>query len=113
MDVLFKGFNDIEQIVMIIKTLGTPTDDTWPEFKVLPDYHKLIFPDSKGCELSEMFPGHSEETIQLLKRFLVLNPEKRISTTEALSDPYFLNEEGELFFDPSILPLFEKEHQQE
>ena len=30
---IFKGMNDIEQIVMIIKTLGTPNHETWHEFE--------------------------------------------------------------------------------
>jgi cell cycle related kinase len=41
---LFKGMNDIEQIVLIIKTLGTPTKESWPEFEQLPDFHKIVIP---------------------------------------------------------------------
>ena len=85
----FKGINDIEQIVMIIKTFGTPNDETWPEFKQLPDYPKLIFPDQDGIDLNEHFPDHDTSTIEFLKRFLVLNPKHRISISDALNDVFF------------------------
>lgn len=70
--VLFKGCNDIEQIVMIIKTLGTPNDTNWPDFKILPDYPKLIFPNSIGTSLWDLFPKLDSVTIDFLSRFLEL-----------------------------------------
>lgn len=48
---LFKGMNDIEQIVTVVKLIGTPTDETWPEFKELPDYPKLIFPNNSNSKV--------------------------------------------------------------
>jgi len=36
----FQGNTDIEQLALVIRTLGTPTD-TWPEVTSLPDYNKI------------------------------------------------------------------------
>ena len=68
---IFKGWNDIEQIVMIIKTIGSPDDTTWPEFKDLPDYPKLIFPKSEGIQMSEMFSDFPKKTTDFLQKLLV------------------------------------------
>ena len=113
MKTFFKGFNDIEQIVMIIKTLGTPDDVSWSEFKELPDYPKLIFPDSKGAKLSDIFQDYPETTGQFLEQFLKLNPKSRITADEALDHPYFHETLPLPIEDTTLLPLFEKEYIEE
>ncbi|KAH7717839.1 CMGC/CDK protein kinase [Aphelenchoides avenae] len=40
---LFQGASDIEQLVRVFAVLGTPTDDTWPGWRSLPDANKLDF----------------------------------------------------------------------
>ncbi|KAF9093903.1 hypothetical protein BGX23_002740 [Mortierella sp. AD031] len=47
---LFEAETDIGQICAIVKVLGTPTDDNWPEYKTMPDYGKLNFsaPETNG-----------------------------------------------------------------
>lgn len=35
-----QGNTDIEQLALVIRTLGTPSA-TWPEVKNLPDYNKI------------------------------------------------------------------------
>ncbi|KAF9125397.1 hypothetical protein BGW39_007430 [Mortierella sp. 14UC] len=40
---LFEADSDIGQVCAIVKVLGTPTDENWPEYKTMPDYGKLIF----------------------------------------------------------------------
>ena len=84
---IFKGMNDIEQIIMIIRTLGTPNHETWPEFEQLPDYHKLVFPDSQGIDLRDHFSNQSSELVKFMSKFLQFNPKSRISIEDALSDP--------------------------
>ena len=56
---------------MVIKTIGTPNDTNWPEFKNLPDYPKLIFPKSEGISMGELFPDHSQATTDFLMNLLV------------------------------------------
>lgn len=109
----FKGFNDIEQIVLIIKTIGTPDDASWAEFKELPDYPKLIFPESKGSRFSEIFSEYPETTGQFLEQFLKLNPKSRITADQALNHPYFHEIAPLPIEDTALLPLFEKEYVEE
>ncbi len=40
---LFIGDSEIDQIFKIFQILGTPTEETWPGIKKLPDY-KTTFP---------------------------------------------------------------------
>lgn len=39
---LFPGNTDIEQLALVIRTLGTPSTVEWPEVKNLPDYKKIM-----------------------------------------------------------------------
>lgn len=36
----FQGNTDIEQLALVIRTLGSPEAD-WPDVKFLPDYKKI------------------------------------------------------------------------
>lgn len=36
-----QGNTDIEQLALVIRTLGTPSTADWPEVKNLPDYNKI------------------------------------------------------------------------
>lgn len=36
-----QGNTDIEQLALVIRTLGTPSSVDWPEVKNLPDYNKI------------------------------------------------------------------------
>ncbi|CAI2372423.1 unnamed protein product [Moneuplotes crassus] len=89
---LFKGCNDIEQIVMVIKTIGTPNDTTWPNFKNLPDFPKLIFPKSEGTSMKDIFPKYEGVITDFLQDLLTLNPENRLLTSEALKNKYFTDD---------------------
>ena len=41
---IFPGENDIDQLGLVIRTLGTPNERIWPGVKELPDYSKITFP---------------------------------------------------------------------
>lgn len=36
-----QGNTDIEQLALVIKTLGSPDPKEWPEVLTLPDYNKI------------------------------------------------------------------------
>lgn len=38
---LFPGNTDIEQLALVVRTLGTPSIRSWPEVTNLPDYNKI------------------------------------------------------------------------
>ena len=43
---LFAGTTDIEQLALVVRTLGTPNLTEWPELATLADYNKIRFVDS-------------------------------------------------------------------
>ncbi|XP_061621783.1 cyclin-dependent kinase 20 isoform X4 [Phyllopteryx taeniolatus] len=73
---LFPGENDIEQLCCVLRVLGTPTCDTWPEMAELPDYNKITFKENPAIPLEEMVPDSCPHAISLLYNFLVY-PSKR------------------------------------
>ncbi|KAG8228101.1 hypothetical protein J437_LFUL000103 [Ladona fulva] len=89
---LFAGDNDIEQLCIVLQTLGSPTSDTWPGMESLPDYNKITFPASKGMSMEQLLPDVSVEAHDLAKHFLLYNSKKRIPADKALQHAYFFSE---------------------
>lgn len=85
---LFRGENDIEQLCLVLQTLGTPTEESWPEMTELPDYNKISFPEYEPVPWKKLFPESSPEARKLLSEFLVYSSHKRIKAEEALTHDY-------------------------
>jgi hypothetical protein len=62
----------------------------WDSARLLPDFHKLIFPPFPGKDLARVFASCSPALVDLLQRLLVLDPRQRLSAAEVLAHP-FLN----------------------
>ncbi|KAF7210452.1 cyclin-dependent kinase 20 [Nothobranchius furzeri] len=86
---LFPGENDIEQLCCVLRVLGTPTRDSWPEIAELPDYNKITFKENPAIPLEEIVPDTPPQAIDLLYRFLVYPSRQRCSAKQALLHPYF------------------------
>lgn len=83
----FAAESDIQQIELIFKALGTPSESNWPQIKSLPGYFEFQkIPES--C-IDNLFSALSPDAIDLLKRFLIFNPLDRITCCEALKHEYF------------------------
>lgn len=67
--------------------MGTPTEETWPGLKQLPDY-KPTFPKWHGVSLSTVVPQLDADGIELLGQMLTYDPAMRISAKRALKSPY-------------------------
>lgn len=63
---LFPGDSEVDQIFRIFRTLGTPTEETWPGVTKLPDFQGT-FPQWKGQDLQELLPQMSSDALDLLK----------------------------------------------
>ncbi|XP_051015248.1 cyclin-dependent kinase 3 [Acomys russatus] len=98
--VLFPGDSEIDQLFRIFRTLGTPSEATWPGVSQLPDYQSS-FPtwDRKG--LQEIVPRLEPEGKDLLLGLLQYDPRQRISARTALAHPYFSAEHPAIAW-PSI-----------
>ena len=100
---LFKGKSSIEQIVEIIKLLGTPNKKDIHSMN--PNYNIYKFPLIKCFTIKEAFKNvlHSipENFFDLITKILIYNPKKRISPLEAMAHPFFddLRDENNVISD--------------
>lgn len=85
---LFPGENDIEQLCCVLRVLGTPTPETWPEMVDLPDYNKITFKQNPPIPLDQIVPDSSPQALHLLSNFLVYPSRGRSSAKQALLHPY-------------------------
>ncbi|XP_059125812.1 cyclin-dependent kinase 3 isoform X3 [Peromyscus eremicus] len=88
---LFPGDSEIDQLFRIFRTLGTPSEDTWPGVSQLSDY-KSSFPKWTRKGLEEIMPRLGPEGKDLLLQLLQYDPSQRISAKTALAHPYFSTE---------------------
>lgn len=85
---LWTGDSEIDMIFRIFRTLGTPTEDVWPNVTTLPDFQGS-FPSWPTQCLSKKCTTLCEDGIDLLTKMLRYNPAERISAKDALKHPYF------------------------
>ncbi|GAA5884683.1 hypothetical protein JCM16303_003713 [Sporobolomyces ruberrimus] len=93
---LVPGDSEIDQIFKIFRLLGTPTPQSWPGLSQMPDF-KSSFPVWRGAtSLTEpgggwdkVLPEMEPMGLELIRKLLIIDPEKRISAKVALHHPYF------------------------
>jgi len=85
---LFPGESGIDQLVEIIKVLGTPSRD---QIKTMnPNYQDHRFPQIKPHPFSKVFrPRTPPEAVDLVAKLLEYTPESRLSAIEAMCHPFF------------------------
>lgn len=83
----FAAESDFQQIDMIFKALGTPSEKEWPLIKELPGWFE--FKKIPGTPLDVLFSAASSDAISLMKSMLTYDPNKRISCIDALKHEYF------------------------
>jgi renal tumor antigen len=86
---LFAGENEMDQINKINQVLGSPSRELLARFQKNYSFTKLSFKELPGSGIEKLLPKESPECVDLLKRMLCYDPDKRISTQEALQHPYF------------------------
>ncbi|CAG8630169.1 4734_t:CDS:2 [Funneliformis caledonium] len=85
---LFPGESGIDQLVEIIKVLGTPTRD---QIKTMnPNYMEHKFPQIKPHPFSKVFRARTPpEAIDLISRLLEYTPSNRLTAIQAMCHPFF------------------------
>lgn len=105
---IFPGDSGVDQLVEIIKLLGTPSKEAIKEMN--PNYTEFKFPTIKAHPWSKVFKAKTEESaIALCSCLLEYSPKKRMGAFEALTHSFFdeLRSVGlKLPNDKSLPPLF-------
>jgi cyclin-dependent kinase 12/13 len=94
---LFQGKTELEQIGKIFDLCGTPTVETWPDYKFLPMTNKFVPDKRKERRLRDylnrevtarkrIFP---KGALELIEALLVLDPEQRLTAANCLKSSYF------------------------
>eukprot|EP00051_Salpingoeca_urceolata_P013690 m.172837 g.172837 ORF g.172837 m.172837 type:complete len:264 (-) comp17865_c0_seq1:360-1151(-) len=87
---LFPGHAAEDQLHLIFKTLGTPTEETWPGLAQLPEY-KGPFPLYQPTGLDPFTSQLEPAGVELLQNMLVYDPDARWSAEVCCKHPYFSN----------------------
>jgi len=100
-NIIFKGFSEKEQIRKIFEILGTPTEKTYPMYMEYSGWKEDNWEVYYPQDLKKILPTLDDNGIDLLKKLLELDPDKRIVANEALEHPYFkdLDEETKKMYE--------------
>lgn len=88
-----------DQLEKIFNVMGFPSEKDWEDIRKMPEHSTLmrdfgrLKPQYHGCNLQRYMAKHSIKSdttaFQLLSRFLVMDPNKRITSEQAMADTYF------------------------
>lgn len=81
---LFSGTSEKDVVLKIFQVLGTPSLESWPGLKDCKSVPQDL-PQWSKVTLSSIFSDLDENGVSLLQGLLELNPQKRLSASEALN----------------------------
>ena len=84
---LFPGESGIDQLVEIIKVLGTPTREQIRTMN--PNYMEHKFPQIKPHPFNKVFRKADANAIDLIARLLEYTPTERLAAVDAMVHPFF------------------------
>ena len=89
-NILFKGFSENDQLRKIFELLGTPNEKWYKFYMNYPEWEKQALTEvSLPGNWKKTFPQLDDDGIDLIKKLLELDPEKRILAPDALKHPFF------------------------
>jgi cell division cycle 2-like protein len=91
-DILFKCKCELELLFKMCTILGTPTFQNFPMLTTYLSQSPTGFKlpkDLKGPKLNEILVEFGEDCLDLISRFLIYDPNKRLTCYEAMQHPFF------------------------
>jgi len=86
---LFPGIDEFDQLNKILKIVGTPEYNEWPEGYALVQKLNIRLPNYNKSNLKQYIFNANDDAIDFLEFIFQLNPDKRPSCSELLKHPYF------------------------
>jgi len=91
---VFQGNDEIHQLDVVYKIIGTPTPDRWAGVLDLPWYELVKPKDAIPNHFRELFQKWmSPAALDLAERLLAYDPSQRVTAIQAMDAPYFTQEE--------------------
>ncbi|KAF9259544.1 Pkinase-domain-containing protein [Marasmius fiardii PR-910] len=91
---VFQGNDEISQLDVIYRIIGTPNRERWADVANLPWYELVKPKDAIPNHFRDLFrKWMSPAALDLAERLLDYNPSQRITASHALAAPYFTTEE--------------------
>eukprot|EP00544_Gedaniella_sp_CCMP2646_P006273 CAMPEP_0202480502 /NCGR_PEP_ID=MMETSP1361-20130828/466_1 /ASSEMBLY_ACC=CAM_ASM_000849 /TAXON_ID=210615 /ORGANISM="Staurosira complex sp., Strain CCMP2646" /LENGTH=419 /DNA_ID=CAMNT_0049107943 /DNA_START=250 /DNA_END=1509 /DNA_ORIENTATION=+ len=85
---LFPGDSGVDQLVEIIKVLGTPTREEISSMNS--NYIEFKFPQIKGCQWKKIFRNKTpEDAMDFIASTLAYTPERRVKPLDGCTHPFF------------------------
>jgi len=98
--ILFKGENYIQQIKLMMDTIGKPKDMSFVTNANAKKFLETL-PEAPKRPLFSVVKYENADALDLLSKLLEIDPAKRIKASEAITHPYL-----KAFHEPSDEPLF-------
>jgi serine/threonine protein kinase len=89
--ILFDGQGQLAIALSILKTLGTPTDETWPESRELEYCQNYVMPQFEAT-LPKVCAGIDAHARDLIEKMLCVSKGRRITAADALCHPFLTGE---------------------
>uniref|UniRef100_A0A8C6UBW0 cyclin-dependent kinase n=1 Tax=Neogobius melanostomus TaxID=47308 RepID=A0A8C6UBW0_9GOBI len=88
---MFPGATVKEELHLIFRLIGIPTEESWPGISSNEDFRSYLFPQYRPQALINHVPRLDTEGIDLLSALLLYDTRNRISAEAALRHTYFLS----------------------
>lgn len=86
------GKDEVDQLDVTFRALGTPTEQIWPNVSLLPLYNSLrMYAPPSRQEMRNRFSAATEKALDLLISMTQLDPSRRCDLAQALQHEFFLD----------------------
>ncbi|OCT91898.1 cyclin-dependent kinase 18 [Xenopus laevis] len=103
---MFPGSTVKEELHLIFRLLGTPTEETWPGISSNKEFKGYGFPQYRAQPLKNHIPRLDTDGIDLLSSLLLYEDKRRISADMGLRHPYFKTMGEQVLTLPDTASIF-------